>query len=58
LRALGPESRRRLIDLEFIAQYLQLVHAARTPEIPDTSTVHVLDKAWRLGLIATETPRR
>jgi glutamate-ammonia-ligase adenylyltransferase len=43
-----------LIDLEFIAQYLQLVHAARTPEILDTSTVHVLDKAWRLGLIATE----
>jgi glutamate-ammonia-ligase adenylyltransferase len=43
-----------LIDIEFIAQYLQLVHAARTPEILDTSTVHVLDKAWRLGLIAAE----
>jgi [glutamine synthetase] adenylyltransferase / [glutamine synthetase]-adenylyl-L-tyrosine phosphorylase len=43
-----------LIDIEFIAQYLQLVHAAATPEILDTSTAHVLDKAWRLGLIATE----
>jgi glutamate-ammonia-ligase adenylyltransferase len=43
-----------LIDLEFIAQYLQLVHAATSPEILDTSTVRVLDKAWRLGLIGTE----
>jgi glutamate-ammonia-ligase adenylyltransferase len=43
-----------LIDIEFIAQYLQLVHAAATPQILDTSTAHVLDKAWRLGLIATE----
>ena len=40
-----------LIDLEFIAQYLQLVHAAEQPEILDTSTARVLDKAWRLGLI-------
>jgi [glutamine synthetase] adenylyltransferase / [glutamine synthetase]-adenylyl-L-tyrosine phosphorylase len=43
-----------LIDIEFIAQYLQLVHAARTPEILDTSTLRVLDKAWRLGLLAAE----
>jgi len=43
-----------LVDLEFIAQYLQLVHAATTPEILDTSTVRVLDKAWRLGLLPTE----
>jgi glutamate-ammonia-ligase adenylyltransferase len=43
-----------LIDLEFIAQYLQLVHAAATPEILDTSTARVLDKAWRMGLLATE----
>ena len=43
-----------LIDLEFIAQYLQLVHAARTPDILDTSTARVLDKAWRLGLLAAE----
>jgi len=43
-----------LIDIEFIAQYLQLIHAAATPDILDTSTVRVLDKAWRLGLLATE----
>jgi [glutamine synthetase] adenylyltransferase / [glutamine synthetase]-adenylyl-L-tyrosine phosphorylase len=43
-----------LIDLEFIAQYLQLVHASSTPDILDTSTARVLDKAWRLGLLATE----
>src|SRR5262245_4217197 len=43
-----------LIDIEFIAQYLQLVHAAAAPEILDTSTARVLDKAWRLGLLSTE----
>jgi glutamate-ammonia-ligase adenylyltransferase len=43
-----------LVDIEFITQYLQLVHAAQTPEILDTSTTRVLDKAWRLGLLATE----
>jgi glutamate-ammonia-ligase adenylyltransferase len=42
-----------IIDLEFIAQFLQLVHAAETPEILDTSTARVLDKAWRLGLVDT-----
>src|SRR5262245_3499269 len=42
-----------LVDLEFIAQYLQLVHAAERPEILDTSTARVLDRAWRLGLIET-----
>jgi glutamate-ammonia-ligase adenylyltransferase len=43
-----------LIDIEFIAQYLQLMHAAAAPEILDTSTARVLDKAWRLGLLSTE----
>jgi glutamate-ammonia-ligase adenylyltransferase len=43
-----------LVDIEFIAQYLQLVHAALHPDILDTSTTRVLDKAWRLGLLATE----
>ncbi len=43
-----------LIDIEFIAQYLQLVHVANAPGILDTSTARVLDKAWRLGLLATE----
>ena len=40
-----------LVDLEFIAQYLQLVHAAEHPEILDTNTARVLDRAWRLGLL-------
>jgi glutamate-ammonia-ligase adenylyltransferase len=43
-----------LVDIEFIAQYLQLLHAPTVPEILDTSTTRVLDKAWRLGLLATE----
>ena len=43
-----------LIDLEFIAQYLQLVHAADHPDILDMSTARVLDKAWRLGLLPAE----
>ena len=43
-----------LIDLEFIAQYLQLVHAAEQPDILDTATARVLDKAARLGVLAPE----
>ncbi len=43
-----------LVDIEFIAQYLQLAHAHRLPEVLDTSTARVLDKAWKLGLIPTE----
>ena len=43
-----------LIDIEFIAQYLQLVHAATTPDILDTSTARVLEKVWRLGVLSTE----
>jgi glutamate-ammonia-ligase adenylyltransferase len=40
-----------LVDVEFIAQYLQLVHAAEHPQILDTNTARVLDNAWRLGLL-------
>ena len=43
-----------LVDLEFIAQYLQLIHAAEKPEILDTATARVLDKAARLGVLAAE----
>jgi len=43
-----------LVDLEFIAQYLQLVHAATTPEILDTATARVFDNAARLGLLDVE----
>jgi glutamate-ammonia-ligase adenylyltransferase len=40
-----------MIDIDFIAQYLQLVHAADKPEILDVSTPHVLDNAARLGVL-------
>lgn len=43
-----------LIDIEFIAQYLQLIHAHRLPEILDTSTARVLDKARSLRVLAPE----
>jgi [glutamine synthetase] adenylyltransferase / [glutamine synthetase]-adenylyl-L-tyrosine phosphorylase len=43
-----------LIDLEFIAQYLQLVHAIDVPDILDTSTARVLEKAARLGVLSAE----
>lgn len=40
-----------LIDVEFIAQVLQLAHAANHPDILDTSTARALDKAAKLGLL-------
>jgi glutamate-ammonia-ligase adenylyltransferase len=43
-----------LVDLEFIAQYLQLTYAHEHPLILDTSTARVLEKASRLGLLARE----
>lgn len=43
-----------LIDIEFIAQYLQLIHAATMPEIIDTSTARALEKAARLGVLKLE----
>ena len=43
-----------LIDIEFIAQYLQLVHARELPDILDTSTARTLEKAERLGVLAPE----
>jgi [glutamine synthetase] adenylyltransferase / [glutamine synthetase]-adenylyl-L-tyrosine phosphorylase len=43
-----------LVDIEFMAQYLQLVHAAATPDILDTSTVRTLEKAERLGALKAE----
>ena len=44
-----------MIDIDFIAQYLQLVHAADKPDILDVSTLQVLDNAARLGVLS---PRR
>ncbi|MDO8396776.1 MAG: bifunctional [glutamine synthetase] adenylyltransferase/[glutamine synthetase]-adenylyl-L-tyrosine phosphorylase [Bradyrhizobium sp.] len=49
-----------MVDIDFIAQYLQLVHAADRPEILDVSTLQVLDSAARLGVLpqpAAETLR-
>ena len=43
-----------LVDIEFIAQYLQLVHAHAQPDILDTSTARVLDKAWALHVLPVE----
>jgi glutamate-ammonia-ligase adenylyltransferase len=43
-----------LIDIEFIAQFLQLIHAAQIPEILDTSTARVLEKGQRLGVLAAQ----
>jgi glutamate-ammonia-ligase adenylyltransferase len=43
-----------LVDIEFIAQYLQLTGAATTPDLLDTSTARMLDKAARLGVLKPE----
>jgi glutamate-ammonia-ligase adenylyltransferase len=40
-----------LVDIDFIAQYLQLAHASEKPDILDVSTLDVLDKAARLGVL-------
>jgi glutamate-ammonia-ligase adenylyltransferase len=44
-----------MVDIEFIAQYLQLVHAATQPDILDVGTVQVLERAARLGVLAPAT---
>ncbi|MBR1222605.1 bifunctional [glutamine synthetase] adenylyltransferase/[glutamine synthetase]-adenylyl-L-tyrosine phosphorylase [Bradyrhizobium sp. U87765 SZCCT0131] len=44
-----------LVDIEFIAQYLQLIHAATQPDILSVSTVQVLDQAARLGILPPAT---
>ena len=40
-----------MVDIDFIAQYLQLVHAHDKPEILDVSTVQVLENAAKLGVL-------
>jgi len=42
-----------LVDIDFIAQYLQLTYAAEKPDILNVHTLHVLDNAARLGLLPT-----
>jgi glutamate-ammonia-ligase adenylyltransferase len=40
-----------MLDIDFIAQYLQLVHAGEKPEILDVGTLEVLEKAEQLGVL-------
>jgi [glutamine synthetase] adenylyltransferase / [glutamine synthetase]-adenylyl-L-tyrosine phosphorylase len=40
-----------LTDIDFVAQYLQLVHAAAHPDILDVNTLKVLNNAERLGVL-------
>jgi glutamate-ammonia-ligase adenylyltransferase len=40
-----------MVDIDFIAQYLQLVYAADQPGILDVNTMRVLDNAARLGVL-------
>jgi glutamate-ammonia-ligase adenylyltransferase len=40
-----------LIDIEFLAQYFSLVYAEQHPEILDTQTARVLEKARKLSLL-------
>lgn len=43
-----------LIDIDFMAQHLQLVHAAEYPEVLDQNTVNALQKLQRNGLLPME----
>ena len=43
-----------LIDIEFIAQYLQLIHAHEHPEILSVHTETALQNAAGMGLIGSE----
>ncbi len=43
-----------LIDIEFIAQYLQLIYAKKSPEICHQNTAEVLKRVGELGLVATD----
>ncbi len=41
-----------MVDIDFIAQYLQLVHAADKPDILSVNTRQALNNAQRLGILA------
>jgi glutamate-ammonia-ligase adenylyltransferase len=40
-----------MVDIDFIAQYLQLVHAHEAPDILEVNTLAALDNAARLGFL-------
>jgi glutamate-ammonia-ligase adenylyltransferase len=44
-----------IVDIEFIAQYLVLAHAATTPAIIDASTAGVIAKAGATGILPPAT---
>ncbi|MGL4395900.1 MAG: hypothetical protein ACRCS9_05115 [Hyphomicrobium sp.] len=48
------QTRGGLVDLEFIAQYLQLVHAADHPAVLSPSTLDALEALARAGVLARE----
>jgi glutamate-ammonia-ligase adenylyltransferase len=41
-----------MVDIDFIAQYLQLIHAAEKPGILSVNTQQALDNAQRLGVLS------
>lgn len=43
-----------MVDVEFIAQYLQLRHGFRYPELRSTSTIEALTRMGELGLVPEE----
>jgi len=47
-----------LLDVEFIAQFLQLVHANARPELLAVGTAEVLRRATRLGILTAEQGER
>jgi glutamate-ammonia-ligase adenylyltransferase len=40
-----------MVDIDFIAQYLQLIHASEKPDILSVDALHVIDNAARLGVL-------
>jgi glutamate-ammonia-ligase adenylyltransferase len=40
-----------IVDIDFIAQYLQLIHASEKPDILGVNTLDVIDSAARLGVL-------
>jgi glutamate-ammonia-ligase adenylyltransferase len=46
-----------LVEVEFIAQFLQLVHAATTPDVLDTNTHAALNKLARFGYLGDAAAR-
>ena len=46
-----------LVDVEFVAQYLMLAHAARHPEVLHTNTAKALRALARHGLLSSEHAR-